>query len=580
MSNISVFFNKKNTVITAFFILLYIVLVCYSNFHFVDDYALFMDERITYDGVEAIYNAKDNKVMQKAIYDGGDQRYGRILWNSMAFFSYIPTEIWGSKGQIISGRLFQALLLLLSYLLLTYTFLDKKISRVIGLAFLLYLPYTPYYASMPKPEPQQLFTLSLFLFYAYKNDFRVGWYWIFLGLTVGAKISGIPIALFFLGLILIRKNKPKSIKTEKNKKKKASAVQKGNTTKNKPPKKIEKKGSVGNRLGNIVKAILLVMAGWIIAVPLMFKGIMQKLGVKYDEYANDDILANIHQNIFGNVASKELSIIDNTINWGVYLFTDWSYLFLPLMLVLILVYIYLFGTHFLDHLKAKKSFQDLLLDKAVLAFIVANSFSLVIFLKIERLWGFYHHFGSVFLVLSALVIVEHKQFRGILKDKVKIGLFVLAGISIGNLIFGSYMEYNKLAQRADSPEHQKREKQYKITMDLVDRAYAQISKSNSQAKVFILASSRIYQPSLYFEKAYFRRCYNTIFWGMGAHYVILERDYSIPPQKDAPQKEMNTYLTYKKFVAEAPKTTCNQNVCYKEILRDTSLDLYIYQRIK
>ena len=50
---------------------------------------------------------------------------------------------------------------------------------------------------LPKPEPIQLFFLSLFFYYFKKNEFSLSKsYWVFLGISFGAKISALLFLVF------------------------------------------------------------------------------------------------------------------------------------------------------------------------------------------------------------------------------------------------------------------------------------------------------------------------------------------------------------------------------------------------
>ena len=56
-----------------------------------------------------------------------------------------------------------------------------------------------YYMTSPKPEPIQLLFLSTFLFYYKKYNMKIdSFYWVFLGLAFGAKISLLPLVIIFL----------------------------------------------------------------------------------------------------------------------------------------------------------------------------------------------------------------------------------------------------------------------------------------------------------------------------------------------------------------------------------------------
>jgi len=161
-------------------------------------YALYMDEHITFDGVKNILHPHGvNKFIENVI-DGGDHRYGRILWNVSAVASFIPELIFKAKGQIIATRMVLALALIAAYLILVFGQIRNWFLRFILFLFLMSMPTTSYYMTMPKPEPLQLLFLSLFLLCARKEKFNFGRYWIFLGLAFGAKISVLFLIPFFM----------------------------------------------------------------------------------------------------------------------------------------------------------------------------------------------------------------------------------------------------------------------------------------------------------------------------------------------------------------------------------------------
>ncbi len=156
-------------------------------------FALYMDERITFDGVSRILGPASLKDFLWAIVDGGDQRYGRSLWNLTAIVSAIPRWIWGEQGQVIAGRMIQTVLLVGSVLLLALGLLRSWFNRVVTTIVVLSIPYASYYATMPKPEPLQIFFLSIFLVFYARRQLAFGWYWVFAGLAFGTKISTLPI---------------------------------------------------------------------------------------------------------------------------------------------------------------------------------------------------------------------------------------------------------------------------------------------------------------------------------------------------------------------------------------------------
>ena len=198
-------------------IVAFIVVSAFANSDLtVGRFALFMDERITFDGVRAILKAESFADFVYAIGDGGDNRYGRILWYSMAIVSWLPELVFGAPGQIIASRMFQSVLLGAAIALLAFGLFRTTLARLTFASIALLIPFTSYYSSMPKPEPLQMLLLALFFFVAFRKETRkfFGWHWILLGLAFGAKISTLPaIAVILLvSLMTVREKSSAKVK--------------------------------------------------------------------------------------------------------------------------------------------------------------------------------------------------------------------------------------------------------------------------------------------------------------------------------------------------------------------------------
>lgn len=180
------------------------ILTLWGNGNNLNPRYLFIDEQITFYPVAKILNPSGLDEFLWLVSDGSDYRYGRILWNSIALAAIIPAKLFGIAGQIVASRELGALLLLGSYLLLVIGFLKKPSIRFFALLTLIALPFNSYYMSMPKPEPQMIFALSLFLYLNSRNYFLPGKpSWILLGIALGAKISFIvPVIIVFIASLL------------------------------------------------------------------------------------------------------------------------------------------------------------------------------------------------------------------------------------------------------------------------------------------------------------------------------------------------------------------------------------------
>jgi hypothetical protein len=182
------YFSSLIIIITSF---VYAGIV--ANGNLLNPNNLYVDENITFSGVKNILHPESFSEFIWAITDGDDHRYGRILWNSIALVAYIPSIFFGDIGQLFSGRMLQVILLISSFVIFAYTFIESKLLRIALIFTLSVLPFTTYFMTMPKPEPIMIFCMALF-FYFYKKNSLEGArpYWIFLGLAFGAKISMLP----------------------------------------------------------------------------------------------------------------------------------------------------------------------------------------------------------------------------------------------------------------------------------------------------------------------------------------------------------------------------------------------------
>jgi len=180
-------------------ILWYLALGLWANSDLVAGrFALHVDERITFDGVRKILHPGSIEDFFHSITDGGDHRYGRSLWNSLSIGAAIPAYMFGDTGQIIAARMTQVVLLSVSFLILTWTFVQSWTLRCCTLLGLYAMPYTSYYMTMPKPEPIQMLFVAIFFYWHRKEQHLFGPHWIWLGLAFGSKVSALPIVIILV----------------------------------------------------------------------------------------------------------------------------------------------------------------------------------------------------------------------------------------------------------------------------------------------------------------------------------------------------------------------------------------------
>jgi hypothetical protein len=173
-------------------------------------HVLFMDERIIFDGVQTILYPDSWTQFIDAIINGGDQRYGRILYNLSAFVSFIPEKIYGEQGQIFATRMLSTSLIVISALLFTIGLNAIHYMKFVITNIFLFVPFSSYYTTMPKPEPLAMFTFSLY-FFLYKSNSIFGrkLQYLLIGIMVGVKVSMAPIAIALLILEIKKSTRDK-----------------------------------------------------------------------------------------------------------------------------------------------------------------------------------------------------------------------------------------------------------------------------------------------------------------------------------------------------------------------------------
>ena len=450
------------------------VLILRANLDLTDGrHVLFMDEQISFDGVRRILHPEGFGDLLDAIFVGSDFRYGRIFWNLAALVSWLPEKIFGPPGQIVATRFLQHALLLAAYILLAWTFLKRDVLRWLLIFLLLILPGTAYFAHMPKPEPTQLFFLALFLFYYINHSQRFGWYYVFLGLAFGAKISLLPLVLVFIGLSgLANYNNLPGF----------SSQQFGFLTLS-----VHLENRWSKMWVAAIKAGVFFLLGLIIANPFL---ILSFLSPEYfKNYLSNTLLNTTH-------GSDDLSV--SVIDWLRLLFGD---LLGPPSILLLMIFLIclanLFFQLYLRLFAPKSSAAQLPLSGKLSIFvhdfrgltaIITLVLLLPIMLFIKRTWDFYLHPGLIFGVVLTLITIE----KGYSEDfkLARWGAALLTGLILVSSpfsLFQSSRTLNNLANRTQSSSHQLKLKQYHyldtFLTELSQRAFRKLTV--------------IYDPNLY-----------------------------------------------------------------------------------
>lgn len=361
-------------------------------------FALFMDERITFDGVKKILHPKNMGEFLSAVFDGGDHRYGRILWNSIAFFSFIPERMLGDSGQIIAARMLQVVLVIGYCSIFTFCILKTWFLRLVATFTILSVPFSEYYMTMPKPEPLQLFFLVIFCYFYIKKNATFSWYWIFIGLAFGAKISTLPALLVFLIVSLLVKKAHDEASTD---------------------------------LNGLAAAVGAFALGLVIAVPILCIPFFLGVGV----YLVITRMAKIisHNRIFKIGLSLLLTMVVllisrnnlkiwisntflntahgsdrgsiNALTWVGYFFESW--IIAPseigiFISILIMAYLVL-NASLIIGLGSDFDRKNMAAFAVVLAGFAMN---FAVILSAKRLWGFYFYPGALLIVMGIILLVD------------------------------------------------------------------------------------------------------------------------------------------------------------------------------
>lgn len=347
--------------------LTFILLSFYANTDLIDGrYSIFMDEQIVFDEVKKILSSSTYIELLNNIVNG-DHRYGRIFFYTSALSSAIPADIFGAAGQITSIRLFQTTLLLCAYLIFTFTFFRSWTIRASVLLLLLLMPTTLYYFTMPKPEPLQTLFLALFLWSANKNNFKFGWYWIFMGLAFGAKISVAPYILMF-GILAVYQNAPMILTIEFWK--------------------------------TIIKSIFFFFIGFFIAEPILLYG-------KLEIYLNSTFRNTTH-----GADEKTITVM----SWLDFIYSTVSPVFTVILVFGVLLLLSKTSSGIIKLIKnnplASNFSLSILtpLSKQNIGYFILLSgiFMLfIIILRVDRLWYFYLHLPFIFILIGTFIVLEN-----------------------------------------------------------------------------------------------------------------------------------------------------------------------------
>ena len=450
-------------------------------------FALFMDERITFDGVKNILHPEGIQNFFWSILNGGDQRYGRSLWNSLGFISAVPEYIWGDSGQIIASRILQSLLILGSSLIFAFGLLQNWFLRFVLVSAFLSLPYSAYYSTIPKPEPLQLIFIALFCFFYVRKNLADGWYWIFAGLAFGTKISTLP--LFAIALLFSLISQKKSLNDWNFKK-------------------------------SLKTTIFYFAIGLAISVPILMlpiglmilgeMGLKQRicqaristrttmlirfLGLVAIYFLSRKYLRVWVEGTFLNTTHGADQASINFYSWCDYFLQEW-FIAPPLVTILFVVTILIFGIIFTFNFLKLSEYNPKKLG-AIAIVVSGLMLNLAIFIGVHRLWGMYLFSGTA-LFLAGLMIMIDQLLSSTFNSKVDsllrfLGIVLASELLIISLIFWAprqYLEYEQLSSRTLSTEFINQYSSYKKVIEIINDYQIKAGKT-----IRVVYSPSLFEP--------------------------------------------------------------------------------------
>lgn len=558
---------KQIAWLSAIFIFLcvYIALATKANLDLSDGrFALFMDERITFDGVRKILHPGEWKSFWWSVTDGGDQRYGRSLWNSIAIFSYLPERVWGVTGQIVAARMTQVCFLTIAFLVLAFGLVKSWPLRTTLLIALLSMPYADYYMTMPKPEPLQLFFLAVFLYFYNKQKLTFGRYWIFLGLAFGTKISTLPASIVFVvASMLTYKKNDQGADLLKRLKEALLFFAIG----------------LGIAVPVLLKPVLLSASGYFLfswlcgryklksfvpflltALGVILAAIVSQKELKY--WIEWTFLSTAH-------ASDQSSI--NALSWLSYMFDSW--LVVPEWLGIILA-VFFFGFVCIYSVRRITGGRNkpLSSDIGLVVLMCGLFLNLAIFFSAHRLWGFYLFPGTALMLVGLFSLldagIEGMDSRGaghgtsLERYSAYCTVGLVLGVSGYFWIPERVQAFDTLAVRTGSDEYKKQYSSYTETVNYLDN---QPRAGSRKLMVAFDMSSFIPPDNERYKIVEFLGSYS--YWQYAPDVIVFGPTHTakgeVPP---ADSLRFKTYLSeregYAKYVINKNEE-CSQKKCFE-----------------
>lgn len=504
--------------------------------------SLFMDEKLIYDGVINILSPANFKSFCIAVVDGGDQRYGRLLWNLIALFSFVPYKIWGITSIIFIERMVGATALLIAFFMLSRMYVNTTKYQVILLTGLLTLPFTIYYATTPKPEPLMLMFLSLFLRRLFKTKELYGAHWIFLGIIVGLKISGLFILVAICTILFLSSIREKIFPSQSKLLTTFASFAIGISI-SIPSLFIF--GIFG--LGFLLFCTLnLSKLNKATALILLFSVLIFTAEVSLG-FARNYIAWT-----FGGTSHGSDSDFTNIVSWGLYIFK--TYINSSQVNLFLALILFILG---LQRFLLKRKFEPLEPIFMGISLFVLTTIPIVLF--VHRLWGFYLWIGFVFLVCIFARIIELSSFN---PARLSLGLLIWALIMTYqgiNPLSSFRLEASNVSNVENSSEFKLQEKRYDRIVEILKSTSSEIEMDLKVAYdplLWVPASTSEFNINLFWGPfTNWQENYDLIF--LSSVHMTAEIG---APNRDTPQRLLEIRGLKENLIGFNEE--CKREVCY------------------
>ena len=500
---------------------------------------LFMDELISFDGVNAIQgSASGTQLLDNLV--GPDQRYGRPLW-WYAWIVSAPIEpLAGDQGQIIATRMGFAMLVATSSLGLADALVRGTGWRVLALTAALVVPFSSYYATMPKPEPLMLTFLAGFIWLLARRENVLGWPFLLLGLAFGAKISALPIVVILGGFAVLR----------------AALLL--------PPKLL----ATGLR-----RSALSFFGGFAISVPIAFLAppagfltYVESTWANRGHYHDDPSIGLLD---WLGYVQDEAFFGAGWLSWAIVIVMAGAI------------------SAALWRARGDGSMREqlggLVTSHAGTIFAVALAGAAAmgaIFVSTDRLWGFYLYPGVLLISVAAIAATEELAASR-LQHSARMGVFALAGLAFaGNVYAGASHtigDFETLAHRSSSAEFIAQSSRHEAVL-----AASAAEAERLGRPVSVAYSAQLWHPDDTDTATYFTFFKTFAHWQLeDLDLVILhERDVDFSLQPQTPENLSGVEIAREALFAHTEYGgPCSEAPCWRELPIATE-GVHIFQRIQ